>query len=76
MGPPNTHRLFLAVHKLGRPCPREGKGKIAPRELYVMPLSRENASVVRNIEGQEGQQVARVGDVLSSAMFFPPLLGG
>ena len=33
-----------------------------------MPLSRENASVVRNIEGQEGQQVTRVGDVLSAAV--------
>ena len=66
--PPNTHPLFLAVHKLGRPRPREGKGKIAPRELYAMPLSRENASFVRNIEGQEGQQVARVGNILSAAV--------
>jgi hypothetical protein len=46
----------------------EGKGKVTSRELYTMPLPRENASVVRNIEGQEGQQVARVGDVLSAAV--------
>ena len=48
---------FLAVHKLGRPRPREGKGKIAPRVRTQL-----------GIEGQEGQlQVARVGDVLSAA---------
>jgi hypothetical protein len=33
-----------------------------------MPFSRENASIECNIEGQEGQQVARVGDVLSAAV--------
>ena len=49
--------LFLAVHKLGRPPPGEGKGKIASRELYTMPVEC-------NIEGQEGQQVACVGNAL------------
>lgn len=33
-----------------------------------MPRPRDDAGVVRNIKGQEGQQVAQVGDILSAAV--------
>jgi hypothetical protein len=37
--------------------------------LYAIPLPRDDAGIVGDIEGLEGQQIARVSDVL------PPLLG-
>ena len=33
-----------------------------------MPLPREVAGVVGDIEGLEGQQIARIGNVLSTAV--------
>jgi hypothetical protein len=51
---PVLRALFLAVHELGRPRPREGKAEVAPRQLYTMPLPREDAGIVGNMEGLEG----------------------
>ncbi|KAK4118574.1 hypothetical protein N657DRAFT_369624 [Parathielavia appendiculata] len=58
--------LSLAVHKLGRPGPSESTAEVAPQQLDTVPLPREDAGVVLDIERLQDQQGICVCDVLST----------
>ena len=65
--------LLLVADKLARPAPRVDQKEVSPRHLDPMALLNKDAAVVGDIEGQDGQQVTRVGNLLDNAVERPEL---
>lgn len=57
---------LLAIDNLSWTAPRVGKDKIASCNVEALVLAGKDAAIVGDVEQQERQEVARVGDSLDT----------
>lgn len=57
--------LPLVMHELGRPRSSVAQDQVAARKVHALPLERQDAAVVGDIEGQDDEQVVHADDRLA-----------